>query len=197
MRQSLQYLQDRFAACYQSREHLPSFLDFEASSLSHRSYPIEVAFSLDNGWVESHLIKPQPLAGWDDWSDEAETVHGISRDLLAFGGHSPRWVAERLNHALEGRVVYCDGGEYDFFWLSRLYQAAGLKPSFTLAECADLFEHYLAPGILDALVRRTRSAMCRRHRAALDVGYLQSLWQLVLEEYTRLSGGLQPQPLCS
>ena len=188
MRPSLQHLQECFASRHQTRENLPCFLDFEASSLSHRSYPIEVAYSLENGWVESHLIRPAGQLGWRDWSEQAEAMHGISRDLLVLGGQSPRRVAEQLNRALHGRTVYCDGGEYDRFWLTRLYHAAGLKARFVLADCADLFECYLAPGILDKLARCARAAMHQRHRAALDVGYLQSLWQLVLAEYQRLSG---------
>ena len=196
MRPSLQHLQQRFASLHQKREPLPCFLDFEASSLSHRSYPIEVAYSLENGWVESHLIRPPEFLDWQDWSAEAEALHGISRDLLSCGGRPPVQVVATLNRALRGRVVYCDGGDYDRFWLSRLYQAAGMKPSFRLADCAELFEGHLAPGVLERLARRARGAMYQRHRAALDVGYLQSLWQLVRAETRRL-GATRTLPMLS
>ena len=37
---------------------IPSFIDFEASSLTVKSYPIEVAWNLEDGTIESHLISP-------------------------------------------------------------------------------------------------------------------------------------------
>ena len=36
------------------------FLDFEASSLAKRGYPIEVAWVFEDGRAESHLIRPAP-----------------------------------------------------------------------------------------------------------------------------------------
>jgi hypothetical protein len=50
------------------------FLDFEASSLSDRSYPVEVAWVFQDGRSESHLIRP--ATEWTDWDDEAEAIHG-------------------------------------------------------------------------------------------------------------------------
>jgi hypothetical protein len=35
-----------------------TFLDFEASSLSDESYPVEVAWVFEDGHAESHLIRP-------------------------------------------------------------------------------------------------------------------------------------------
>lgn len=40
------------------------FLDFEASSLSDQSYPVEVAWVFQDGRTESHLINPAP-----EWVD--------------------------------------------------------------------------------------------------------------------------------
>jgi hypothetical protein len=50
------------------------FLDFEASSLNKKSFPIEVAWVFQDGRSRSYLIRPAPE--WIDWSDEAEEVHG-------------------------------------------------------------------------------------------------------------------------
>ena len=41
------------------------FLDFEASSLSKDSYPIEVGWAGEDGSTEAHLIRPAP--DWTDW----------------------------------------------------------------------------------------------------------------------------------
>ena len=56
------------------------FLDFEASSLSKHSYPVEIAWVFEDGRSRSFLIKPK--SGWTDWSADAEKIHGISRDRL-------------------------------------------------------------------------------------------------------------------
>ena len=36
------------------------FLDFEASSLSDHSYPIEIAWVFEDGRSQSHMIAPAP-----------------------------------------------------------------------------------------------------------------------------------------
>lgn len=46
------------------------FLDFEASSLSKQSYPIEVAWVFEDGRSEEYLIRPAPI--WTDWDSAAE-----------------------------------------------------------------------------------------------------------------------------
>ena len=70
------------------------FLDFEASSLSDESYPIEIGWAGEDGSTEQHLIRPAP--GWTDWSATAEAVHRIERDqLLAEGSRATRSPAAR------------------------------------------------------------------------------------------------------
>ena len=67
-------------------KELPSFIDFEASSLSDKSYPMEVAWSLSDGSIEARLISPEGISQWTDWSKDAQAVHGIRReDLLVWG----------------------------------------------------------------------------------------------------------------
>lgn len=47
-----------------------AFLDFEASSLAERSYPIEVGWVFEDGAGEAHLIRSAPE--WTDWTIAAE-----------------------------------------------------------------------------------------------------------------------------
>ncbi len=56
------------------------FLDFEASSLAKRSYPIEVGWVFEDGLGAEYLIRPAP--DWTDWDEEAAAVHGIRREDL-------------------------------------------------------------------------------------------------------------------
>lgn len=100
------------------------FLDFEASSLSKRSYPIEVAWVFEDGRSESHLIRPAP--GWDDWDDAAEAIHRITRDELEADGDDHAEVAHRMVAELSGHDLLASAPSWDGKWLSVLLRAAKL-----------------------------------------------------------------------
>lgn len=74
------------------------FIDFEASSLSDRSYPVEVAWVFQDGRSESHLIAPAPE--WTDWDERAEAIHGIGRGMLVAEDEWHDDVAARIIEAL-------------------------------------------------------------------------------------------------
>jgi DNA polymerase-3 subunit epsilon len=120
-------------------------LDFEASSLSDDSYPIEVGVALafnSDGPIRVWSSLIQPCREWTsrhDWDPAAERVHHIPASLLATG-QTPSEVAKALN-AIIGPVrhAYCDGGHYDGFWLERLFKAARIEPAFALWDLARLF----------------------------------------------------------
>jgi hypothetical protein len=170
---------------------LPSFLDFEASSLSNNSYPIEAGWTQPDGRVESHLISPQNVPEWTDWSSASEQVHHISREELITSGKTPSWICERMNRQLNGKTVFSDSVRYDGFWLSRLFAVAGKKAEFTLASSQDLVVKRLSPnmrGRAQALSRLAELEMIARtrvpgeHRAAWDAQYLLELWKLADHE---------------
>ncbi|MGZ5986992.1 MAG: hypothetical protein ACXWK7_18860 [Caulobacteraceae bacterium] len=100
------------------------FLDFEASSLSKGSYPIEVGWAGEDGSEEAHLIRPAP--DWTDWDASAEAIHTISRDRLLAEGEPHDEVAHRVLDALGAHEVYVTAPSWDGMWLSKLLRAAGL-----------------------------------------------------------------------
>lgn len=100
------------------------FLDFEASSLSDRSYPIEVGWVFEDGGRESHLIRPAPE--WTEWDPAAEAVHRIPRELLLTQGSSHDQVARRMVEVLSGHDLCASAPSWDGKWLSALLRAAGL-----------------------------------------------------------------------
>jgi len=65
------------------------FLDFEASSLTPDSWPVEIGLSwlADDGAIESHarLIKPHPTWSMDGWSEDSAAVHAIPYAILEKG----------------------------------------------------------------------------------------------------------------
>lgn len=123
---------------------LPQFLDFEASSLGVDSYPTEVAWSMEDGSIESHLINPFCVEEWTDWSQKAQALTGISREMLREQGRDPAWICGRMNEVLAGRMLYCDGLPYDRFWLSALYEhSRSGPPAFALGDCDVLWRKSL------------------------------------------------------
>ena len=174
-----------------SNTGIPSFIDFEASGLGPRSYPIEVAWSGADGSVEEcWLIRPEAAYGWpleEAWEASAERVHGISFEELVRHGRSADWIAVRMNAQLAGRTVYADGGAYDKVWCEQLFAAAGLEMAFRIGDYWELLLDLLPPArtrrfgwqaaLQEAAWKRVSG---RRHRADTDVHYLVALYRLAL-----------------
>lgn len=105
-------------------EGLVVFLDFEASSLGRKGFPIEVAWVFETGEEETHLIRP--AEEWTEWAASAEAVHRIPRELLDREGEPAAEVARRVLEALSGHRLYASAPSWDGQWLSRLLRAGGL-----------------------------------------------------------------------
>ncbi len=100
------------------------FVDFEASSLGVRSYPIEIGWCDEAGMVESHLIRPEK--DWTDWDVSSQAIHGISRDMLAADGKPAIWVADRFREVAGSGRLFSDGLAFDQYWLARLLSAGAV-----------------------------------------------------------------------
>jgi len=165
---------------------IPMFMDFEASSLSPLSHPIEVAWTTETGEIESHLISPEHVDEWIDWSAESEKIHGISRAVLLEKGASPTAVMERLK-GRSASVAYCDAPDHDGRWLSRLAFAARSEIALALQHTDGLFVRALHPGMKGrakalgrlAEIKAEQRDPEREHRAAWDVDYLFRVWRAV------------------
>ena len=100
---------------------MKAFLDFEASSLSDGSYPIEVAWVFGDGCSESHLIRPAP--SWTEWDTPSEAVHGIGRTTLDAERKPHDAVAHRMVEALSAHDLFASAPSWDGKWLSVLLRA--------------------------------------------------------------------------
>lgn len=162
----------------------PAFIDFEASSLDLiASYPIEVGICMPDGTLHSWLIAPHVL--WQDWSQSAEQIHGISRETLEADGIAVSEVAQALNELLPEQV-FCDAWTFDSFWLHRLFRAARISPAFQLESISAL---------LDTRQVRQWSALRQQvitelglpvHRAANDALILHKTWERIAEDHDSL-----------
>jgi hypothetical protein len=170
------------------------FMDFEASSLSRESYPIEVAWTDDSGTINSYLVNPDAVVSWRDWDPVSEEIHGIPRQLLCEQGHAPEWVCQQLNASIGLITIYTDAPAYDEFWCRRLYEATQIPfPQWKFENIDDLlYDMFYAvkgdePGAIqnqgfllwiDQLKKEARRRAPGEHRAAWDVEYLVQLFQL-------------------
>lgn len=149
----------------------PNIIDFEASGFGEDSYPIEVGVVLANGEKYCALIKP--ASRWEFWDEQAEQVHGLSREVLYEHGKPIQVVAAELNAFLAGRVVYSDGWVVDKSWLSRLSYDSGIQPSFYLSPLETILKEEqmeiwspIKQEVIDHLA-------LRRHRASSDALIVQ------------------------
>lgn len=146
-----------------------STLDIEASGFGRDGYPIEVGYVRDDGESWCTLVRPEPE--WTHWNADAERLHGIARDALLRYGRPAAVVCRRLNDALSGQTVYCDGWAHDYPWLARLFDAANLVPTFRLESVHRLLDERTRPQLDPAL--KVLRASLGRHRASSDARVLQ------------------------
>jgi len=167
------------------------FLDFEASSLSKKSYPIEVAWVMENGAEFASLLRP--IRDWTDWSVDAERIHGLSRERLHDEGQPVNEVAHRMVKALSGHDLYASAPSWDGKWLSVLLRAAGLpRHALRLRLSDDAFSEaarsILGPEaqeaqvaqLVDEVIRETEPAR-PAHRALDDARLELRRWEMVRE----------------
>lgn len=171
----------------------PVFIDFEASSLSGFSYPIEVAWGSGVDDIHSCLISPSQCHDCIDWDNDSELLHGLTRRQLVEKGLPMDEVCDRLNGAMQGRQVYSDANGYDNLWLEKLFHAAGRgRPGFAIRHVDELLCERLAPlmvhrrelvAALEELHREARAKVPRQHRAGWDVRFLIALWDMVCRRW--------------
>jgi hypothetical protein len=121
-------------------------LDFEASGIDPRSYPIEVAIAdVATGDAREWLIAP--TSAWLEtgvWEAEAEAVHGIARAEIIAHGRAVDDVAAELTAHARGATVLSDATALDTKWLCDLYRATGAEPPFVLRDFHQVAWHEAA-----------------------------------------------------
>jgi DNA polymerase III epsilon subunit-like protein len=160
------------------------FLDFEACSLSHNSWPIEVGLA----WlverhivVESALIRPHSSWDEDEWNPASEKIHGIPRNALDAAEPAEsvaRWFLAKLG---SGQLV-SDAPDFDARWLSRLLATIGEPPLDVMdfdsvAWSAFASEGRIAPGRLSRGNKNMAARRVAAHRAGEDARHLAAAFR--------------------
>jgi hypothetical protein len=155
----------------------PIVIDIEASGFGRGSYPVEVGLVLPDGARHCYLIAP--ARHWRHWDEEAERIHGITREALSNYGRSLDDVASRLNALLGRKTAYSDAWSFDMSWLGKLYDAAGIRQTFRVADITGLIDEEQR-GRWHAVKQQVVEELgLRRHRASGDARILQETWRRV------------------
>lgn len=147
------------------------FVDFEASGFHPESYPIAVAICDCTGHFTALI---HPMAYWTYWSQDAQDMHGITREQLMIGGTAPHELAIELNQRYQGKNL-CSSNPVDAFWLDMLFEAAGVEVQFDLKP----IEAWIGPGASAEVLRLMPSYSA--HNALSDAQALMqayATWRL-------------------
>ncbi|WP_339723407.1 hypothetical protein [uncultured Paraglaciecola sp.] len=152
--------------------HIPNIIDVEASGFGSLSYPIEVGVINQAGERFCCLIKPQ--VDWTHWDTRAESLHGISRQLLAEKGLAVQEVCKKLNQFLAGQVAYSDGWVVDDTWLIKLFNAAKMTMKFHVSSLEMILKEIQMPLWHSTKERLFQQMQEQRHRASSDAALIQN-----------------------
>lgn len=161
----------------------PALIDFEASCLPEygQSFPIEVAVARIDGQSRVWLIDPaEAWKDWD-WSDEAERLHGISRQMLQERGQAPDVVIREMADFVHDCDVYADA-DLDQYWLEVLCQAAQARLPFPVRYLGEFMKKrgYTRPQVVAALDEAKRR-LPLEHAAREDARRLALVVRLLLD----------------
>ncbi len=151
---------------------IPNIIDVEASGFGSLSYPIEVGVINQFGERFCSLIKPQ--SDWTHWDTQAESLHGISRQLLAEKGVSVQEVCQQLNQFIAGEVVYSDGWAVDDSWLIKLFHSAKVTMQFHVSSLEMILNETQMSEWHSTKDRLFQQMKVQRHRASNDAALIQN-----------------------
>lgn len=157
-------------------------LDFEASSLSDRSWPVEVGLSwLDSGEIRTWSSLIRPAVGWNlsEWSAQSAAIHGIPLESLQDAPPVSK-VAEAFLSILAGKVPVSDAPEFETRWLSRLFEASGLGGRPAVEDYHEVSFAFFSGLALDMLYE-TLERRPAPHRAGPDSARLAAGWRKALQ----------------
>jgi len=152
-------------------QEIPTIIDIEASGFGSKSYPIEVGLAMADKTTHCFVIKPADQ--WTYWDESAESLHGISRQLLMQKGQPIEEVSSKLNQLLSGQLIYTDAWSYDLCWLGKLFDLAETPQTFRLESLRKLLTDKEAARWHPAKQAVITEFNLSRHRASSDAFILR------------------------
>ncbi|MCT2401333.1 hypothetical protein [Novosphingobium mangrovi (ex Huang et al. 2023)] len=132
----------------------------------------------DRAW----LIRPAEAWRYWDWSEEAEKLHGISREQLDREGLPLAQVISEMADFAADCSVFADA-DLDEYWLEVLCQAAGRGLPFHVRYLGEFMKKrgYTRPQVVAALDEAKRR-LPKEHLAREDAKRLALVVKLLLDE---------------
>jgi len=162
------------------RERPLLFLDFEASSLSGGSWPVEIGYA----WIERDRIRSEatliaPRGDWTmaDWSDAAARVHNIPIEAIR-GGRPADEVADGTDVFRQFEVV-SDNPRWEQLWLDRLREG---RPRIEVRPLGRALRARLDDRAANAAVQALFRSVAE-HRAGPDAERLARAWLLATRTF--------------
>lgn len=159
-------------------------IDFEASSLTPESWPIEIGLSWIDGQGSVHswssLIRPHPTWPQADWSLASAAVHGISLAELEAAPTAVE-VARAALVIKAGRHLVSDAPEFEIRWIDRLFGLVGLQGKIACHDYDAVTAHLLTDRQIDDAYERLHR-LKSPHRAGPDSLRLVRSWAHALEK---------------
>lgn len=149
----------------------PTIIDIEASGFGFNSFPIEVGIVKSDGGRYCSLVKPEE--DWTYWSQEAEDLHGIKKEILIEKGKRSVQIASEINTFLNGETCYSDAWVHDKAWLNKLFHAARIKMEFTFSPLESLMTEQQHAIWDKQKLLTTAELQLARHRASTDAYIIQ------------------------
>lgn len=141
------------------------FLDVEASGLNRESYPIQIGYAWPTMDLRKKAFLIKPAEDWTFWSPASQEIHGFTREQCIEEGLSLDDAIDELEADLEGKRICSDVVEWDGFWLSRLYAAAGRVRTIRLEDVTNPYSlAVMAPGTTTTI---STYQQCERWAAAV------------------------------
>ena len=159
---------------HSDRSLVPTIIDIEASGFGSHSYPIEIGVIDSLGKKYCRLIRPE--SNWTHWTQEAESLHGITRELLFSHGLEAHEISSQLNQMLAGTTVYCDGWVVDYPWLITLFAAARQQMQFTCSPLESILNEQQMTIWHEQKQILSEQSGCQRHRASSDAELIQQVY---------------------
>lgn len=156
-------------------------IDFEASSLSELSWPIEVGLSwIDNGQLQtwSSLINPDPSWFLNDWSTKSYAIHKIPFGDLD-GAPPAVEIAKAFIACSKGKILVSDAPRYETRWLAKLLATTGSCDVPTIKNYHDVsfqaFDGYALDMLYERLERQRVPHRAGPDSARMVQGWLEAL----------------------
>lgn len=117
----------------------PLFISIEPNLYEFEAYPIEIAWSLEDGQIKTTLISPEPQ--WTQWSALNEDRHGVTRETLMQQGVSAlEVIREFAQDHNQSKSAYFFDLDYESLWFDRLFAAIDSEPETECLGVNELFD---------------------------------------------------------